>query len=150
MESLLLVLLGFFLGLVPGWWSRKQRLKVHWGALRAEVAICREKAETYLNDNVMSPLYRLPTKAYETSFPVLLSDAAVKEEEVRELSKFYGMVEDLNRGLDNAAELHKGNQTGALKTEYKRNCTKAQNITEPQQGDSNLYSIAVSVIESHF
>jgi len=150
MDSLLLVLLGFFLGLVPGWWSRKQRLKVHWGALRAESAICKEKAETYLGDDVMSPLYRLPTKAYETSFPVLLSDAAVKEKEVRDLSRFYGQVEDLNRGLDNAAELYKENRIDLLKTEYKRNCTKAHELIEPQLGSTNLYSNAVALIESHF
>jgi hypothetical protein len=37
MEELLLVVLGFLLGLLPGWWERRSRLKVHWGALRAEV-----------------------------------------------------------------------------------------------------------------
>lgn len=149
MEQLLLVLLGFSLGLVPGWWSRKQRLKVHWGALRAEVALCREKAETYLADNVMAPLYRLPMKAFETSYPVLLADAALAESEVKELSRLYGQIEDLNRGLDNAAELAKRNQTGLLKSEYKRNCLKAEKLIPPDKDAENLYSKGLAVIESH-
>lgn len=148
MENLLLVLLGFFLGLVPGWWSRKQRLKVHWAALRAEVALCREKADTYLNDNVMAPLYRLPMKAFETSYPVLLADADVAENEVKELSRLYGQIEDLNRGLDNAAELAQRNQTDLLKTEYKRNCLKAKELIPPEEGNENLYSKGLAVIES--
>ncbi len=142
------LILGFLLGLIPGWFARKSRLKTHWGALRAEVALCKEKSETYLNDNIQAPLYRLPTKAYETSFSVLLSDADVSEEDVTKLSKFYGQVEDLNRGLDNAAEMHKGNRTGSLKTEYERNCKKALELIAPEDGKQNLYTTAISVIEN--
>ena len=149
MEQLLLVLLGFFLGLVPGWWSRKRRLKVHWGALRAEVVLCREKAETYLNDKVMAPLYRLPMKALKTSYPVLLADAALTESEVKELSRLYGLIEDLNRGLENAAELAKRDQVNILKSEFNRNCIKAKKLIPPNRDGDNLYSRGLAIIESH-
>jgi hypothetical protein len=147
MADLLLVVLGFLLGLIPGWWGRRSRLKVHWGALRAEIGLCREKAETYLTDNVMAPLYRFPLKAYETSLPVLLADAAVDEQAVRKLLQFYGQVEDLNRGLDNAAQLAMDNNTGPLKSEYKRNCSKAEQLLEPPVDSTNLYSNALQCIE---
>ena len=147
MADALLVVLGFLLGLVPGWWARRARLKVHWGALRAEIGLCRERAETYLNDGVMAPLYRFPLKAYETSLPVLLADAAVDEQAVRKLLRFYGQVEDLNRGLDNAAELAMDNNTGPLKSEYKRNCSKAEQLFQPSVDSPNLYSNALQCIE---
>jgi hypothetical protein len=79
MQEFLLVLLGFFLGLIPQWLQRKRRLKAHWCALSAEIEQCREKAETLLGDNVMSPLYRFPVMAYQASFPILLADGAVQE-----------------------------------------------------------------------
>ena len=149
MQEILLVILGFLLGLIPGWMARRSRLKVHWSALRAEIELCSEHASTYLNDKIMAPLYRLPIRAYEASFSVLLTDAAVKEGEVRTLLKFYGHVEDFNRGLDNAAHLATENNTGLLKSEFKRNCVKAQQLIPPQAGDSNLYTAAVACVGHH-
>jgi len=146
MENLLLVLLGFFLGLVPGWYARKQRLKVHWGALEIETELCREKAQAYLDDKIMAPLYRLPNKAYETSFPVLLSDAAILPNEVDALVRFYSQVEDFNRGLDDAAELNKENRTAPLKEGYKRNLLKARQIVAPPEGKDNLYLKAIAIL----
>ena len=150
MESMLLVLLGFFLGLVPGWWTRKQRLKMHWCALRAEIAICTELAETYLNDKIMAPLYRLPTKAFSASFPALLADAALNELEVKQLSKFYELVEQVNRGLDYAAEYVKNNNIVALSAEYNRLITKVNNLVKPHSNSNNMYTLTVAVIERHF
>lgn len=147
MEDLLLVLLGFLLGLIPGWWAKRSRLKVHFAALRAEIQLCRDLAETYLKDEVMAPLYRLPIKAYGASLPVLLADAALDEPGVRDLLRFYGQVEDLNRGLDNASQLAMQNNTGPLKAEYKRNCLKSQELVAHADGKANLYSAALACIE---
>ncbi len=82
MTELAFAIFGFLLGLLPSWFNRKRRLKTHWCALRAEMMLCKEKAELLLNDNVMSPLYRLPVIAYQVSYPVVLADGAVAEEEV--------------------------------------------------------------------
>jgi hypothetical protein len=49
------LLLGFLLGLVPPWFSRKRRLKAHWWALRAELSECGEKAEMLLKDLYLCP-----------------------------------------------------------------------------------------------
>ena len=56
----LCVVLGFFLGWIPEYISRRKRLKAHWAALKAETDTCKEKAQGYLKDNVEAPLYRLP------------------------------------------------------------------------------------------
>ncbi len=149
MQDLLLIILGFLLGLIPGWWARRSRLKVHWGALLAEITICSEKAKTYLEDSVMAPLYRLPAKAYEASLPVLLSEAALKVGDVRALLLYYGQIEDFNRGLDNAAALAMENNTGILKTEYKRNCIKAEQLVAPIDGGNNLFVEARGSIQCH-
>jgi len=92
---------------------------------------CKEKAETLLRDRVMSPLYRLPLIAYKVSFPVLLADGAVEENEVLSIGRFFNLSEELNRGLDNAAEMLKaGNdkklQQSSIATASKRKRSLSQ------------------------
>lgn len=106
MYELAFTIFGVLLGLIPPWYARKRRLKTHWCALRAEISQCKEKAETLLKDNIQSPLYRLPLTAYQASYPVLLVDGAVGEDEVLVLGRFYALIEDINRGLDNAAAMY--------------------------------------------
>lgn len=149
MKELLLVLLGFFLGLVPPWFQRKRRLKTHWCALRAEIDQCKEKAETLLKDGVMSPLYRLPVMTYQASFPVLLADGAVKENEVSVIGRFFSQVQDINRGLDNAAEMFKAGNDAKLKQEFDRNCLKAKGLIESKDGQESLYSQAKRVVDAN-
>ena len=100
------IFFGFLLGLVPPWYARKRRLKTHWCALRAEILQCKEKADILLKDKVQSPLYRLPLVAYQTSYPILLADGAVAEDEVSVLGRCYALVEDINRGLDKIGRAH--------------------------------------------
>jgi hypothetical protein len=147
MKEFLLVLLGFFLGLVPPWLQRKRRLKTHWCALRAEIEQCREKAETLLKDNVMSPLYRLPVMTYQTSFPVLLAGGAVQENEVSVIGRFFSQAQDINRGLDNAAEMFKVGNDEKLKQEFDRNCLKAKGLIKPKDGEESLYTQARKVVD---
>ena len=99
------MLLGFALGLVPVWLDRKRRLKTHWSAIRAELELCRERASTLLRDSIRSPLYRLPLSAYQSSFAVLLAEGALSESEVLTMGRFFCQVQDINRGLDNAAAM---------------------------------------------
>ena len=92
MEAVLLVV-GFLLGLIPGWIARGRRLRGHWGALRAELELCAEQGHALLSDHVGAPLYRFPTIAYEASLPVLLADGDVSEEESMALGRFYCQVQ---------------------------------------------------------
>lgn len=148
MKELFLIILGFLLGTIPPWFMRKRRLRTHWCALRADMGQCNEKAEKLLKDNKMSPLYRLPLIAYQVSFPVLLADGAVEENEVLLIGQFFNMAEELNRGLDNAAEMLKVGNDQRLQQEFNRNCLKAKVLIEPNDGKDNLYAEAKRIIDS--
>lgn len=130
MYEVMLIVLGVFLGLVPPWYLRRRRLKTHWAALRADLNLCQESVGNLMKDQVMAPLYRLPLKSYDTSFPVLLADGAIAEDEVLTLSRCFGLIEDINRGLDNAAAANMAGQDSKLEAEYKRNLMKATQLIE--------------------
>ena len=147
MTELAFAIFGFLLALLPPWFNRKRRLKTHWCALRAEMILCKEKAETLLKDNVMSPLYRLPVIAYQVSYPVVLADGAVAEEEVLTLGRFFEQVQDINRGLDNAAEAKMNNDSHNLKTEYDRNLLKAETLVVEHNGTPSLFVQAKAVVD---
>lgn len=148
MKELFLILLGFLLGMIPPWFMRKRRLRTHWCALRADMEQCNEKAKKLLNHNIMSPLYRLPLLGYQVSFPVLLADGAVEENEVLSIGRFFNLAEELNRGLDNAAEMLKVGNDEKLKKEFNRNCLKAKALIEPNDGQDSLYTEARWIIDS--
>ena len=141
MEAVLLVV-GFLLGLIPGWIARGRRLRGHWGALRAELELCAEQGQALLSDYVGAPLYRFPTMAYEASLPVLLADGDVSEEESMALGRFYCQVQEINRGLDNAAAVIADTQR--LEQEFQRNILKCRDLIE---GERSLYVEAKAVVD---
>ncbi len=96
--------LGYLLSHLKDRQLRKVRVRTHLLALRAEIEICKEFAITYRTDPVASPLYRLPTIAYQNSLPQLLVDAALADSETRALIMFSNQIETINRGLDQANE----------------------------------------------
>ncbi len=148
MKELFLVVLGFLLGMIPAWFMRKRRLRTHWCALRAEMEQCNEKALQLLNDKIISPLYRLPLIAYHVSFPVLLADGAVEENEVLSIGRFYNLAEELNRGLDNAAEMFQSGNDQKLQQEFNRNCLKAKALIEANDDQDSLYIEARRIMDS--
>jgi len=147
MKEVFFVMLGFVLGWVPTWLDRKRRLKTHWSVIRAEIDLCCERASTLLDDAVQSPLYRLPSKAYETSFPVLLAEGALSERQSLIMSRFFCQVEDINRGLDNAAARLHANDTAGLTLEYQRNLLKARRLVESHESEASLSTDARTVVD---
>ena len=148
MREALLILFGFALGLLPAWFDRKRKLRTHWGAVRAELDLCRERAWALLNDSVQSPLYRLPLAAYETSFPILLAEGALSEEALLAVGRFYAQAQDVNRGLDNAAEMLQSNDTAGLRREYERNVLKARRLVDSGETSVSLYAVAKRVVDA--
>src|SRR6266540_4383100 len=138
MYELALATFGFLLGLLPQWFQRKRRLKTHWCALRADITQCTERAKTLLKDNIQSPLYRLPLIAYQTSYPILLADGAVTESEVLKLGEFFSLAQDINRGLDNAAQIYMSGDVIAnkLQSEFNRNRMKAEQLVASKETGS--------------
>jgi hypothetical protein len=149
MYELAFTIFGFLLGLVPPWFNRKRRLRTHWCAIRAEMLQCKEKAETLLNDKIASPLYRLPLTAYQTSYSVLLGDGAVSEDEVLVLGTFFGLVQDINRGLDNTAAMHMSGSLmeNKIESEYQRNRMKAEKFLKEQNQKPSVYEQAKGVVD---
>lgn len=109
--------------------------------------LCKEKAEMLLTGNIMSPLYRLPVIAYQVSYPVLLADGAVAEAEVLSLGRFFDQVQDINRGLDNAAQAKMGNDLHNLKTEYDRNLLKAERLVAESNIEPSFFVLAKDVVD---
>lgn len=147
MKELLLLVVGFILGHVPSWLDRKRKLRTHWHAILAEMVLLKEKAETLLNDQIRAPLYRLPVVAYETSFPILLAEGAVTEEEIKTIGRCFSLVQDINRGLDNVTELYK---TGSdkLEKEYERNCLKAKTLLIDKDGQKSVFEPARNIVDA--
>jgi hypothetical protein len=94
----------------------------------------------------MAPLYRLPLMTYQTSFPILLADGAVSESEVKILGRFFSQVQDINRGLDNAAEMNKSDKESKLKEEFNRNRIKAKGLVLPQDQEPSLSAQAMAIV----
>jgi hypothetical protein len=146
--TLVNVLFGFLLGLIPGWFARKRRLKSHWAALSAEIDLCKEKCEAYTGlPKIIAPLYRMPLDGFRNSFPVLLAEGALKEHEVKILSKFYGQAEDINRGLDRVANM--GPSLAEINGEYNRNLAKARELIEDSEQSKSFYRMARQVVNEH-
>lgn len=153
LPDVLLVILGFLLGVIPSWWAKKMTIRNHWANLSVELVACKDLAETYLRDHIMCPLYRLPTVAFQTSFPNLIALGQLTEEEINVLSRFSTQVQNLNRGLDNASNIGMINTPQAqeeIKKEFDRNRLYATDITIPANsvGETH-FSRALKVINEH-
>lgn len=57
------IVIGFVLAGSQRWFERRRKLRCHWAAIRAEMALCKETAETFLSASIMSPLYRFSVTA---------------------------------------------------------------------------------------
>lgn len=148
MKEIGFLLLGFVLGRVPGWLDRKRKLKTHWCAIRAEMEMCKERAEIFLKDTKQSPLYRFPVVAFETSYPILLAEGAVTEIEVLTLGRFSSHVQDINRGLDYAAEMYQAKDSEKLNKEHTRNRLKVKTLISGKKGKESLYEPAKALVDS--
>jgi hypothetical protein len=134
------VALGFALAQMGNWWVSRRRRKAHWAALRAELRFCHGLVNTYEKDRIAAPLYRLPTAAYSRSFPALLSEAAVTEDQAMALTRFFSEAETLNRGLDLAQDAR--NDEAKLAAEFSRNLLKVQRLTA-------CYESALKAVNAH-
>lgn len=111
---------GFLLAQIPRIVDRRAQLKTLWTAVGVELAICQDRARELVRARIAAPLYRLPTAAYRIALPTLLSDGRLPEESIRTISLCFGLIEEINRGLDNAHEFRKAGSVEDLQAEYKR------------------------------
>ena len=116
-EWLLPMLVGFTLGLVPGWYSRRKAFGTHKKAMQAELLIVEKMATTYIEANIAAPLYRLPDMAFEAGYQKFIAETSMDQDEAMAISVYYLKVLEINRGLDYAnerADLYAGRAWEAL------------------------------------
>ena len=144
------VVLGAFLMELREFFTRRERHLSYWSALSAEVDLCHGFAKAYCDDPVQSPLYRLPTIAYDNGFPALLGDGAVSEKEAHCILRFYGQAMQINRGLEYAHAAKEGDPT-VLAQEANRLKLKAKNLIDPNCIDPGgpYYSAVRDAINKH-
>ena len=149
MKEIGLVLLGFVISLVPVLFERRRRAKAHWSALSAEADISGRLAGIYLRDKVAAPLYRLPVEAFTVSFPALLADGAIAKDEITDLAWFWGRVQDINRGLDNANSAANSDESDRLAREANRLELKCRDLLEGSGGKEGSAETVRRILESH-
>ena len=110
--------------------------------------MCKERAGIFLKDKKQSPLYRFPVVAFETSFPILLAEGAVTEAESLVISRFSSQVQDINRGLDYAAEMYQAGNFEKLKKEHNRNHLKVKTLIYGKKSREDLYKPAKILVDS--
>jgi hypothetical protein len=145
--------LGAFVGVLLTafvlWVRRKRELAASWHALRSEITYCHEMAIAYLQakDTVEMPLARLPTLIYEKVIPTIIAERSISEKEFRDLMEFYGLVYQLNRGLDFAVDAQQRDNESLRKKEVSRNRVKASHF---RPGDkSDYYTQAIAIANKH-
>jgi hypothetical protein len=138
------VIVGFFAAQIVAWFERRKRHRSYWSALSAEVELCREHGDAYLNAHVASPAYRLPIMAYENGFPALLSDGAVTHDEARAVLAYYVQVDQMNRALDQAHDAREESRDELLSAEAKRLKLKARHVSAADK----YYVVARKVIDN--
>jgi hypothetical protein len=144
------VVLGFVLGFVKDWKLRRNRTTGHWGALKEEIEICADFAETYLNAGVMAPLYRLPRAALASSLSALLADGDITRGEYRALTLFGELVADINRGLDRVGVAHEHNDLTRAQVEGSRLTSKCHSmLNDFPDGRPSYLTLARGAVTPH-
>jgi hypothetical protein len=116
---------GAMIAYVPRFLANRQKLVSNRALLCSEIETCREMAQTYINDKVTSPAYRLPSAGWSHSVPQILGVAHIHD--IKDIQYYYLEVDALNRGLDLADKHHDNDER--LQAEYRRNLLKSENIT---------------------
>ena len=98
--ALLLLIVGFLIGVIPGIIHHVRVMKGHTTAIKDIAKDISGDAETYLTDNKMSPLYRVASDYFNRAFETLMYEGGLKSDELKVLLRFGNQAEQFNRGLD--------------------------------------------------
>lgn len=97
-------------------------------ALLAEVERCVAYANTYLQQNIMAPAYRLPVTIYAGSFPQLIADGKLSYADVQAVLDFYSQVQQVNWLLDEIHRHRLDDNDGMQSTERNRLVAKLREM----------------------
>jgi hypothetical protein len=141
-------LLAALLTWIPASLDRKRRIKANWHIIDQDIVLSHGRLSTLAKGDVLSPLYRLPLLGYEISLPALVADSAIGPDQYLVLSDFFLQVQDINRGLDQAASAVSISNDHAIKLESNRNGLKARALLQGREGDPEpLYDQAKRIVQ---
>lgn len=124
--ALLLLLVGFLIGGIPGIIHHVRVMKGHATAIRDITEEIRTDAQTYLIDKKMSPLYRTASNYFNRAFETLMYEGGLKPDELKALLRFGNQAEQFNRGLDQVQQYFAvGGKTLEIQQEFSRIRIKA-------------------------
>jgi hypothetical protein len=143
------VILAAVLVWIPTWLDRKRRIKSSWHVIDKDIILCHNRLSTLAKGEVLSPLYRLPVLGYQMSLPVLVAESAIEPEQYLTLSDFLLQVQDINRGLDQAAYALSNGNARTIRVESNRNGMKATALLHGRSGDPEpLYDGAARIVKT--
>lgn len=132
-------LIGALIGsLVPYFITRRSRAVERHGelaAMWAELYHAHRAMRHLRTDGIKAPLYRMPLSMFELAVPKLIGEGLLTDDQVSGLVEYLWRIEELNRGLDNAAAAAAAGpmHENLLQAEYGRNLLKAQEILEKKE-----------------
>lgn len=131
-------------GIPLGWsaWQRRLERRGEVIAMQIELRLAEIHMLSLLRDNVAAPLYRLPLSNFERALPKLIGEERLTMNEIALLVEYMSRVEELNRGLDRAADASMVVGSQVLLPEFKRNKLKAEAILHEKlkrNGNQSLY-----------
>jgi hypothetical protein len=142
-DSWLWGVVSLFLGLaVPVYIARQLRRVERRGeviAMLVEIEETRARLNSYTTQNIMAPLYRLPSSNLKLALPKLIGAGPLTNREIDTLIRYANKVDEINRGLDRASD---ESDDCTLRREYERNCAKAtEMLSTPMYPDGSVAMI---------
>ncbi len=114
--------LGLIVPLVSARYLRRVERRGEVIAMLVEMTETRARLITYTTQNIMAPLYRLPTSILKIALPKLIGAGPLTNREIDTLIQYFNKVDEINRGLDRAGD---ESDIDLVRREYARNCAKA-------------------------
>jgi hypothetical protein len=108
---------------IPICWSLFSRWKERGGEIRAmhaEFHLAHIYLRAYLGDGVAAPLYRIPVSMTKQALPKMVGDGLLSLDDVGAFVEYVNVVDEINRGLDLAADAVANNRGAAIFNEQNR------------------------------
>lgn len=140
-------ILGFALALAVQRVSVHRRMTAYWKLLRTELNACQRQAEGLAVNPVASPLYRLSVGIFSTKFAEMVAESEPTEEQIEAINGYYLVIDQLNRGLDQAHRHVENKRDDLLEKEWGRLKMKAQKLAPVDSKERVAYANAKEAIE---
>jgi hypothetical protein len=127
--------------------TRADRIESLWAAVACEVQASAEQAQSFLEEKIGAPAYRIELPLYSTAFPSLLIEVRLEPSEVSALYTYFANVQAMNRGIQYAHDARDRPDNGeAFQKEARRTMNKAD-LLRP---GGYVYRGAMGVIAAHY